>query len=142
MFWNSIFEVFCFETPFLKMVLTLSFTPYQTFIFLEILFKIRNQHKILRKKIDKKFYFLSKPLKMTFRTPKLQTLIKSVGNIFDHRDPTQNPTLNYGNQHKREPTQREPTQNPTLNWPFSTKWYPCLHTSLFCYSCAVHNNLA
>jgi hypothetical protein len=35
--------------------LTLSFTPYQTFIFLEILFEIRNQHKILRKKIDKNF---------------------------------------------------------------------------------------
>jgi len=40
-------------------LLTLSFTPYQTFIFLEILFKIRNQHKILRKKVDKKIYFLS-----------------------------------------------------------------------------------
>ncbi len=32
--------------------LTLSFTPYQTFIFLEILFKIRNQHKILSKKVE------------------------------------------------------------------------------------------
>jgi len=32
-------------------VLTLSFTPYQTFIFFEILFKIRNQNKILRKKV-------------------------------------------------------------------------------------------
>jgi len=43
--------------------LTLTFTPHQTGIFLEILFKIRNQHKILRKKIDKKLYFLSKPQK-------------------------------------------------------------------------------
>jgi hypothetical protein len=32
--------------------LTLTFTPHQTGIFLEILFKIRNQHKILRKKVD------------------------------------------------------------------------------------------
>jgi hypothetical protein len=73
--------------------LTLSFTPYQTFIFLKILFKIRNQHKILRKKYDKNFNFLSKPPKLTFRTPKLQTLVKPVGNIFDRRDP-KNPSLN------------------------------------------------
>jgi hypothetical protein len=45
---------------FINKLLTLSFTPYQTFIFLKILFKIRNQHKILRKKVDKKFYFLYK----------------------------------------------------------------------------------
>ena len=32
--------------------LTLTFTPHQTGIFLEILFKIRNQHKILRKKVE------------------------------------------------------------------------------------------
>jgi hypothetical protein len=68
-------------------MLTLSFTPYQTFIFLEILFEIQNQNKILGKKVDKKFYFLSKPPKITFRTPKLQTLIKPVGNIFERRDP-------------------------------------------------------
>jgi hypothetical protein len=49
----------------------LSFTHYQTFIFIEILFKIQNQHKILRKKVDKKFYFLSKPPKVTIRTPML-----------------------------------------------------------------------
>jgi len=101
-------------------VLTLSFTPYQTFIFLEILFKIRNQHKILRKKVDKKFYFLSKPLKIKFRTSKIQTLIKPVGNIFDRREP----------------------KKPPLNWSFPTKWYPCLHISLFGSSRAVHNNLA
>jgi len=71
--------------------LTLSFTPYQTFISLEILFKIRNQHKILRKKDDKKFYFLSILSKTTFRTPKLQTLIKPVGKIFDRRDPKKTP---------------------------------------------------
>ncbi len=100
--------------------LTLSFTSYQTFIFLEILFKIRNQHKILRKKVEKKFYFLSKPLKITFWTPKLQTLIKPIGNIFDLRHPKKTP----------------------LNWSFLIKWYPCLHISLFCYSLAVHNNLA
>ena len=70
---------------FNKNYLTLSFTPYQTFIFLEILFKIRNQQ------IDKEFYFLSKPLKILFRTPKLQTLTKPVGNIFDRRDPQKNP---------------------------------------------------
>ena len=66
--------------------------PYQTFIFLKFLFKIRNQHKIRRKKVDKKFYFLSKPTKITFRTPNLQTPIKPVGNIFDRRDPKKNPT--------------------------------------------------
>jgi hypothetical protein len=32
--------------------LTLTFTPHQTGMFLEILFKIRNQHKILRKKVE------------------------------------------------------------------------------------------
>ena len=60
--------------------LTLSFTPYQTFIFLEILFKIRNQHKIPRKKVDKKFHFLSKPTKisyifLTFFRPKNWTYV-------------------------------------------------------------------
>jgi hypothetical protein len=69
---------------------------------------------------DEKFYFLSKPPKITFRTPKLQTLIKPVGNIFDRRESKKHPP----------------------NWSFPTKWYPCLHISLFCYSCAVHNNLA
>jgi len=72
---------------FNKNYLTLSFTPYQTFIFLEILFKIRNQHKILRKKVDNKFNFMSKPPKITFRTPNLQTPIKPVRNIFDRWDP-------------------------------------------------------
>ncbi len=67
-------------------VLTLTFTTHQTGIFLEILFKIRNQHKILIKKVDKKFYFLSEPPKITFRTPNLQTPIKPIGNIFDRRD--------------------------------------------------------
>jgi len=74
--------------------LTLSFTPYDfhmTFIFLEILFKFRNQHKILRKKVDTKFHFLSKPPITTFRTPNLQTPIKPVGNIFDRRDPKKPP---------------------------------------------------
>jgi hypothetical protein len=51
-----------------KMELTLSFTPCQTFIFLEILFKIRNQNKIPRKKIDKlkidkNFIFCQNPQK-------------------------------------------------------------------------------
>jgi len=67
----------------------------------------------------KNFDFLSKPPKITFRTPKLQSPIKPFGNIFDRRDP----------------------KKPTLNWPFSTNWYPCLDISLLCYSCAVHNNL-
>ena len=88
---------------------------------LEILFKVRNQHKILRKKVinfesyvfDKNFYFLSKPPKITFRTPKLQALI--------------NPFLIVG------------TPKKTHTWSFPTKGYPCLHISLFCYSCAVHN---
>ena len=70
----------------------MSFTPYQTFIFVKTLFKIWNQHKILRKKDDKKIYFLSKPPKITFRTTKLQTLIKPVGNIFARRDPKKKPT--------------------------------------------------
>ncbi len=48
---------------FLIFDLTLTFTPHQTGIFLEILFKYRNQHKILRKKVDKKFHFLSRPQK-------------------------------------------------------------------------------
>jgi hypothetical protein len=30
---------------------------------------------------------LSKPPKITFRTPNLQTPIKPIGNIFDRRDP-------------------------------------------------------
>jgi hypothetical protein len=38
-----------------RLRLTLFFAPYQTFIFLDILFEIRNQNKILRKKID--FFF-------------------------------------------------------------------------------------
>jgi len=63
----------------------------------------------------KKNYFLSKHPKIIFRTPKLQTPIKPVGNIF--------------------------WPFPT-NRPFPTKWYPCLDISLFCYSCAVHSNLA
>jgi len=63
-----------------------TYNMYQAFIFLDILFKIRNQHKILRKKVDKKLYFLSKPSKITFQTPKLQTPIKPVGNIFDRRN--------------------------------------------------------
>ncbi len=36
----------------LQKVLTLTYTPHQKGIFLEILFKIRNQHKILRKKVE------------------------------------------------------------------------------------------
>ncbi len=68
----------------------------------------------------KKFNFCQNPPKITFWTPKLQTLIKTVGNIFDRRYP----------------------EKPPLNWSFSTKWYPCLHTSLFFYSCTVHNNPA
>ncbi len=43
--------------------LALSFTPYQTFMFLEILFEIRNQHKILRKKESKNFIFCQNPPK-------------------------------------------------------------------------------
>jgi len=35
----------------------------------------------------------------------------------------------------------DPKKHP-LNWSFPTKWYPCLDTSLFCYSCSVHKNLA
>ena len=35
-----------------RISLTLTFTPHQTGVFLEILFKIRNQHKILRKKVE------------------------------------------------------------------------------------------
>jgi hypothetical protein len=34
---------------------------------------------------------LSKPPKITFWTPKLQTSIKPVGNIFDRRDPKKTP---------------------------------------------------
>ena len=41
-----------------------------------------------------KILFLSKPPKITFRTPRLQTLIKPVGNIFDRRNPKK-PTLNW-----------------------------------------------
>ena len=67
--------------------------PHQTGIFLEILFEIRNQHKILRKKVDKKFHFLSKPPKITFRTPELQTSIKPIGNIFDRRYPKKTPLI-------------------------------------------------
>jgi hypothetical protein len=69
----------------------MSFTPYQTFIFLEFLLKIRNQNEILREKADEKFCLLSQPPKITFRTPKLQTLMKPVGNIFDRRDPKKPP---------------------------------------------------
>jgi hypothetical protein len=49
--------------------LTPSFTPYHTFMFLEILFEIRNQYKILRKKVEQNFYFLSKPQKNNFSDP-------------------------------------------------------------------------
>ena len=41
----------CLKTTF-ENLLTLTFTPHQIGIFLEILFKIRNQHKILRKKVE------------------------------------------------------------------------------------------
>ncbi len=50
---------------------------------------------------------MSKFPKITFLTPKLQT--STVGNIFDRRDPKKLP----------------------LNFLFPTKWYPCLHISLF-----------
>jgi len=71
-------------------LLALSFTPYQTFMFLEISFKIRNQHKILEKKVDENFIFCQNP-RNNFSEPKLQTLIKPVGNIFDRRDPKKPP---------------------------------------------------
>ncbi len=41
---------------------------------------------------DKNIYFLSKPPKITFRTPKLQTPIKPAGNIFDRRYRKKPPT--------------------------------------------------
>jgi hypothetical protein len=50
-------------------MLTLSFTPYQLFLILKILFKIRNQHKILRKKLIKNFIFV-KTSKNNFSDPK------------------------------------------------------------------------
>ena len=68
----------------------------------------------------KNLFFVKTPLKITFRTPKLQTPIKPVENIFE----------------------RLYRKKTLLNWPFPTKWYLCLDISLFCYSCAVHNNLA
>ncbi len=52
---------------FSRFILTLSFTPYQTFIFLEILFKIRNQQKILKKKV--KILFFVKTPKNSFSDP-------------------------------------------------------------------------
>jgi hypothetical protein len=74
------FDLKCRDTPQFKKtrIFQFLFTPHQTGIFLEILFKIRNQRKILRKKV-------------TFRTPNLQTPIKPVGNIFDRRDPKKPP---------------------------------------------------
>ncbi len=79
---------YCYKKK--KIWLTLSFKPYQTFMFLEILFKIRNQHKILRKKVDKNFIFVKTP-KNNFSNPNLQTPIKPVENIFDRRDPKNTP---------------------------------------------------
>ena len=57
--WSDLLEKLATIGIFLD--LTMSFAPYQTFIFLEIVFEIQNQHKVLRKRVDKKFYFLSKP---------------------------------------------------------------------------------
>jgi hypothetical protein len=51
-----------FPQPY-TVTLTLSFKPYQTFIFLEILFKNRNQDKILRKKLTKNLFFFQNPQK-------------------------------------------------------------------------------
>jgi len=100
-------------------IFTLTIQPHQKIRFLEFFFWILNVFAIVSN-FQKKNYFLSKPPKITFRTPKLQRPIKPFGNIFERRDPNK----------------------PPLNWSFPTKWYPCLHISLFCYSCAVHNNLA
>ncbi len=63
--------------------------------------------------MQKKNNFLSKP-------PKITNPNKPVRNIFDRRY----------------------RKKPLLNKPFPTKCYPCLDISLFCYSYAVHNNLA
>jgi len=51
---TRIFQIFLtqFSLRNLPTRLTLTFTPHQRGIFLEILFKIRNQRKILRKKVE------------------------------------------------------------------------------------------
>jgi len=102
--YNEIMQMYSDRTNILvleSLYLILSFTPYQTFIFLEILLKIRNQHKVLRKKVDKKLYFLSKPPNITFRTPNLKTTIKPVGNIFDRRDPKKTVVYICYNSHEK-----------------------------------------
>jgi len=71
---------------------TLSFTPYQTFIFLEILFKIRNQRKILRKKVEKKFLFFVKTPKNNFLDPQTRNPNKTRWKQFWPSGPQQNPT--------------------------------------------------
>jgi len=62
--------------------LTLTTQHHQKIRFLEIFFRILNIFAIVSN-LRKKFYFLSKPPKITFWTPKLQTSIKPVGDIFD-----------------------------------------------------------
>ncbi len=120
----SVFSIWLFSWKFFMKTfhddpLTLTTQPHQKIRFLGISFWILYMFAIVSNLRKKKFLFLSKPPKITFRTTNLQTPIKPVGNIFDRRDP----------------------KKPTLNCSFPTEWYPCLDISLFCYSCVVHNNL-
>jgi hypothetical protein len=84
-----------------------------------IFFWILNMFAIVSNLHKKKLFFVKTP-KNNFSDPQTTNLNKPVGNIFDRRDP----------------------KKPPLNWSFPTKWYPCLLIPLFCYSCAIHNNLA
>jgi hypothetical protein len=95
------------------------FNPYYSAPSKNKIFRILNMFAIVSD-LQKKILIFVKTPKNNFLDPKLQTSIKPVGDIFDRRDP----------------------KKLTLNWPFPTKWYPCLDISLFCYSFAVHNNLA
>ncbi len=52
-----------------------------------------NLYVIYKEILERNFYFLTKPPKITVGAPKLQTLIKPVGKIFDRLYP-RNPPLN------------------------------------------------
>jgi len=74
-----------------RLRLTLSFAPYQTCMFLDILFEIRNQYKVMRKKVDRKFYFCQNP-KNNFLEPQSTNPNKTRRKHFWSSRPQKTPT--------------------------------------------------
>jgi len=72
--------------------LTLTTQPHQKIRFLEIFLRILNMFAIVSNLQKKKFIFVKTP-KNNFLDPQTTNLNKTVGDIFDRRDPKK-PTLN------------------------------------------------